>query len=161
MPRPSYSTPGWSPDEALWDELARISCDLIWKKVKFDASYSHLVSNQKIGVYLICANTPKEAIKQLSAYTVLYAGQVRSHEHGLQARFLEHVRNPKIKLQWYIKCYYPNVHFWFAHVDDASLIDELETLLIEAFNPPCNSISAPSSSAIIARIGAGRPIGRH
>lgn len=160
MPRSSYSTPGWSPDETLWNELAKISGDLVWKKVEFATSYSHLVPDRKIGVYLICANAPKEIMKQLGAYTVLYAGQVKSQERGLRARFLEHVKNPKTKLKWYIKCYYPNIHFWFAHVDDTSRIDELETLLIEVFNPPCNSISAPSSSAIIARLGAGQPIGR-
>ena len=160
MGRTRSSTIGWSPEKNLWNELIRVSKNLSWKKIKLDLSSSHRVSKQ-IGVYLICACHPYEAVKGLKAYTVLYTGQVKSEDRGLRTRFLEHIKKPNAKLKLYLNCYYPDVHFWFAHVDKPTQIDELEALLVETFNPPCNSIGAPGSSALVARLGTPRFIGRN
>ena len=153
------NTVGWSPEKELWKELVRVSGDLAWKRVNLDSSHSHRIPKQDTGVYLICAPPPSEAVKMLNAYTVLYAGQVKSQSRGLQTRFLEHIRTPTAKLRLFMDCYYPRLHFWFALVHDPSQIDSLESLLIETFNPPCNTIGAPGSSLLLARLGTPRLIG--
>lgn len=158
MSRSHSPASGWSPNRKLWDELGALSKDLSWKKVEFDRNRSHLVSNNDRGVYLICASPPIETISVINAYTILYAGQVKSRNRSLRTRFLEHIRNPNPQLKLFLDCYYPIIHFWFATVQDQSRIDELEVLLVETFNPPCNSISAPGTKALLARLGTGRTI---
>ena len=153
------NTVGWSPEKELWEELVHVSGDLAWKRVNLDSSHSHRIPKQVTGVYLICAPPPFEAVKMLNAYTMLYAGQVKSQSRGLQTRFLEHIRTPTAKLRLFMDCYYPRLHFWFALVHDPPQIDSLESLLIETFNPPCNTIGAPGSSTLIARLGTPRPLG--
>lgn len=138
--------------------LEHLSKGLSWKKVDLDKNRAHLVSKNDQGVYLICASPPVKTINVISAYTILYAGQVKSHGRSLQDRFLEHIDNPNPQLKLFLNCYYPTIHFWFAVVQDQSKIDELEILLIEIFNPPCNSIKAPGTQVLLARLGAGRTI---
>ena len=152
-------TIGWSPVKKLWHELTHISGEIRWNRVDLDTNRSHQVPHQDIGVYLICAHPPSEAVKDLNAYTVLYAGQVNSRNRGLRTRFLEHIRHPSPKLRMYVDCYYPSLHFWFAVIREPSEIDALESLLIATFNPPCNSIRAPGSPALLARLGTPTLIG--
>ena len=159
MSRRQPSTPGWSPEKKLWDELEYLGEDLSWKKVELDQNRAHLVSKNDRGVYLICASPPVKTIDAINAYTILYAGQVKSRNRSLQNRFLEHIRRPSPQLKLFLDCYYPAVHFWFAIVQDPSKIDALETLLIETFNPPCNDIRAPGTQVLLAGIGVGRIIG--
>ena len=154
-----FKSVGWSPEKKLWNELVSVSGDIQWKRVDLNSSRSHRIPKQDTGVYLICAHPPSEAVKGLNAYTVLYGGQVKSPNRGLRARFLEHIRRPSAKLRLYLDCYYPAVHFWFALLREPSEINALESLLIEVFNPPCNSIQAPGSSTLLARLGTPRPIG--
>lgn len=151
---------GWSPERKLWDELGRLSTDLSWKRVAFDPNRASRISMNQRGVYLICASPPVEAIEAINAYTVLYTGQVKSLTHGLRARFLEHIRTPSPQLKLFLECYYPAVHFWFTAVDDRSKIDDLEALLRETFNPPCNAIRAPGTQVLLARLGIGRIVDR-
>ena len=153
-------TVGWSPDRKLWEALDRAGEGLSWRKVDFYRDKAHLVSREGRGVYLICAAPPVRAIDRINPYTVLYAGQVKGRHRTLRDRFLEHVRNPSPQLKLFVDCYFPAVHFCFATVDDPSRIDELEVLLLELFNPPCNRISAPGTQIILARIGVGQFIGR-
>lgn len=150
---------GWSPERKLWDELRNAGRELSWKKIEFDPNKSHLLPENARGVYLICASPPKDAINALGAYTILYAGQVKSERRSLRNRFLEHIRHPRPKLKLFVDCYYPDVHFWFAIAHEPSTIDSLEILLIGIFNPPCNSISAPGTKSTLACLGAGRSIG--
>ena len=151
-------TTGWSPERGLWDKLKETGEDLSWKKVEYDPNKSHLLPGDDRGVYLICAAPPANTINALNAYTILYAGQVKGERRSLRHRFLEHIRHPKPKLKLFVDCYYPDVHFWFAVAHEPSKIDALEILLIEIFNPPCNSISAPGTKITLARLGAGRLI---
>ena len=158
MSHPHSSVSGWSHERKLWDELNTLNRGLVWRKVEFDQNRSHLVSDNDRGVYLICASPPAETINVINAYTILYAGQVKSRNRSLRTRFLEHIRNPSLHLKLFLDCYYPAVHFWFAAVRDESKIDDLEVLLVEAFNPPCNRISAPGTQVLLARLGTGRTI---
>lgn len=151
-------TPGWSPERRLWNELENLSGTLFWKKVELDRNRAHLVSESDQGVYLICASPPVQTINAINAYTILYAGQVKSRNRSLRTRFLEHIRNPSPQLKLFLDCYYPSVHFWFTAVRDQSTIDGLEALLVETFNPPCNSIRAPGTQTLLARLGIGRII---
>ena len=149
---------GWSIDRGLWTTLDGLASDLTWRRVDLDRSRSHLVSACDGGVYLIAGCPPCCALTEIGLYTVLYAGQVKSVRRNLRDRFLEHIKRPNPKLRCFIDCYYPAVHFWFAVTQNPSLIDNLETLLIRTFNPPCNSINAPGAHVLLARIGAGNPI---
>ena len=150
---------GWSPNEKFWVELTSIDENLTWKCVNLDKTRKHLVPGDT-GVYLMCAHPPRNVMKALQLYTVIYAGQAK--KRGLQTRFLEHinVNQPNSKLRMFLKCYYATVDFWFALVHEQTEIDRLEVLLIETFNPPCNTIGAPGSRPLIARLGNERPIGR-
>ena len=152
------SVTGWSPERQLWSALEFLCRDLAWKRVDLDRNRSHLVSERDRGVYLIAAPPPMRVIDVVSSYTILYAGQVRSR--NLRSRFLEHIKNPNPKLRLFMDCFYPTIHFWFAVTDDQSRIDALESLLIQTFNPPCNSISAPSTQILLARLGHGKKINR-
>ena len=151
---------GWSPDRTLWTTLEGLGRALSWRRVDLDPSRSHLVSASD-GVYLIAARPPSRAMAEIGFYTVLYAGQVKSMQsisRNLRVRFCEHISRPNPKLRLFIDCFYPAVHFWFAVTHDRSLIDQLETLLIRTFNPPCNTIDAPGAKVLLARIAAGQPI---
>lgn len=148
---------GWAAEKNFWRELEKSSDKLTWKRVPLDLSRQHLVS-KSTGVYLICAPPPDGIVSDLRLYTVLYAGQVHSKKHGLRARFREHVKKPSPKLRVFNDCYYPNVDFWFTRVSDQKQIGKIEALLIEIFNPPCNSIRAPRTQPLIARLGKRVPI---
>ena len=150
---------GWSYQKELWDELERLGRSLSWTKVPSDPNASHRVPKNDIGVYLICASPPADPVKPLNTYTVLYAGQVNSSHRGLRTRFLEHINKPTELIRLFRNCYYPNFDFWFSVVNDSSRINELESLLIETFKPPCNIKKAPGSSTLLARLGVGRRIG--
>lgn len=155
MTRVSSRTIGWSCQLDLWRELQQVGKNRSWRSVELDSERSHLIP-LATGVYLICARPPIEAVKRIGTYAVIYAGQVKSPERGLRTRFLEHIHRPNPKLRMYMDCFYPNVQFWFTLASDQSGIDELEGLLIDTFNPPCNSIRAPGSSAIKGRLGTPR-----
>ena len=157
-PPPRSSATGWSPNRRLWDELQNLGEGLSWRKVAFELSREHLLPGDH-GVYLICAAPPTKTIDIVKAYTILYAGRVTGSRRGLRDRFIDHIKNPSAKLKIFLDCYYPTVHFWFAAIKDLSRIDDLEILLIETFRPPCNSIRAPGTKALLARLGTGRTIG--
>ena len=149
---------GWSPEKELWDELEKVGGDLSWRRVDFDSNQSDQLPRNDRGVYLICAAPPGSTISIINAYTILYAGRVKSDRRGFRSRFREHLNNPSRNLQLFRSCYYHDIHFWFAATDDESQIDKLEILLIEAFNPPCNSIRAPGTRPMLARLGTGKAI---
>ena len=148
------SANGWSTCSELWSELVHVTKDLDWKKIDFNRDSSHRIPKDSNGVYLICARSP---VKATSAYTVIYVGQV--NRFRLRDRFLEHVKNPGEKLQQFISCFFPNLDFWYARVSELTTIGEIETLLIDAFNPPCNRRRGPRANAIMARIGTTKLIG--
>ena len=156
----SSLAPGWSGERALWIELARAGQNLPWKHEPLDSTRSHLIPPGDIGVYLICSPPPEQVLDTLPVCTVLYAGQVYSERRGFRTRFLEHIQRPAPKLRVYLRCYFPGVEFWYASVRDHARRNSLETLLIETLNPPCNSIQAPGSTKLLARIGRPAPIGR-
>ena len=153
------SNTGWSSERKLWTELEQLSNGLLWKKVIFEPDREHLLPDSDRGVYLICATPPIESLSVVSAYTILYAGRVKSSHRSLRDRFLEHIRRPSAKLKIFVDCYYPTLHFWYATEERQSRIDALEILLIETFRPPCNSIRAPGTRAFLARLGSGQIIG--
>ena len=150
---------GWSSEKLLWEALDNFGQGLSWKKILFAKNMSDLVPGNTQGVYLICATSPAKPTNQLSLYTVLYAGKVSSPHRSLRMRFIEHNKNPNSKLKKFMSCYYPNIHFWCAELDDTAQIDELESLLIQTFNPPCNSKAAPGTGVLLAHLGAAKPIG--
>lgn len=154
---PHYSIPrSWSPAKELWSELNRISGDITWSRVKFDENSSHVIPVKSKGVYLICADTPRDVLQTIGLKTVLYAGK---SETCLKSRFLYHIRSPNWKLKVYLESFIPDTFFYYSKVNDTSRIGELENLLIQTFNPPCNSISGPGTSFLLARIGPPRAIG--
>lgn len=152
---------GWSSEQRLWNELRTLVRDLTWTRVAFDLNCADLLPERRNGIYLICAAPPRDAVTAVGAYTVLYVGKVTRRR--LRARFRDHVGKPNPKLEQFVDCYYPDIHFWFSVLSDVSRIDTLESLLRETFNPPCNSISPPGTRVLLARIGIGVPItaGRH
>ena len=149
---------GWSPERALWLELERVSGTYSWRCVNLDSTRAHQIPKES-GVYLICASPPGSLATEISAYTVLYAGQVNSSKRGLRTRFLDHIQRPDPKLRLFLECFFPSVHFWFTLENEPSRINELESILIGTFNPPCNKIGAPGSSILIGRLGIPRRIG--
>ena len=155
MSRKFGNSPGWSPEKIIWEKLSSISNNLSWKCVNLDKTRKHLVPGNDAGVYLMCAPPPTNTLDDLHLYTVLYAGQVK--KRGLQTRFIEHISKPNAKLRMFLDCYYPRVDFWFAIVHEHTEIDELETFLIDTFDPPCNNIGAPGSRTILARLGEAKP----
>ena len=156
MPPRRPESNGWSPNKELWDELVRLTDNLVWNNCKLDPSFKHRVPKHS-GVYVICSSPPFPPAVTLKPSIVLYAGQSKGN---LRSRFNEHSNNPGPLLQPFARCFFPNVEFWYTRIDEVSQIDEIEILLIETFNPPCNSIRAPGASTIIARIGESVPIGR-
>lgn len=151
-----HRSSGWSSEKKLWSELTKFSQDLKWKKVAFDLNCEYLLPDHCGGVYLICAAAPQNVVTEIGAYTILYVGKVTSR--SLRARFREHVGKPNPKLEQFVDCYYPSIHFWFSVLSDDSRISAIESLIKETFNPPCNSISPPGTRVLLARIGAEVPI---
>ena len=87
-------TAGWTLDRTLWNELLRVSKELSWRRVELYVQNSYRIPVDNTGVYLIGTRPPFQALKSLEAYTILYAGQVKSSARGLRTRFLEHIRKP-------------------------------------------------------------------
>jgi len=150
---------GWSCEKSLWDRLESLGKDLSWRKVKFYPDNISKVPAKKRGVYLICAYPPVNLLKNIGAYTILYAGQVKSHHRGFQNRFSEHIKGRGTLISSFNKCYYPNLDFWFSCISEDSLIDEIESLIIDVFRPPCNKIRGHSSQYIPALLKNSRRIG--
>ena len=158
MSSPRSSNTGWSPERSLWDELESLGRDLSWKKVALEQNRGHLLPDGQRGGYLIGASPPAPSLNAVNAYTILHAGQVKSPRRGLRGRLLEHVRRPTAKLEVFVECHYPMVHFWHAIMNNASRIGTLKILLMETFRPLCNSIRAPGTQASLADIGKGGTI---
>lgn len=154
-----HSYVGWSPEKKLWEQLDRIGKNLQWRRVSLDSNYLSRVPRSS-GVYVICTSPPFESVKAIGAHSVVYAGQVKSTNRGLQTRFREHIMNPSAHLKLYLDCFFPSIYFLFASVTDTDLIDKIEGFLIEAFNPPCNKIGAPGSSTLLARLGNPTIVGK-
>lgn len=155
---PRANARGWSPEPLLWTSLAKLSNGLKWHKAPFIKETEHLVPSDRIGVYLVCAETPAPSLTTVGAYTVLYVGSVTARSRSLRQRFREHLAAPKPILARYHRCYFPAVHFWFTPMTDALRASELEALLKTVFNPPCNDINPPGTSFLLAKIEAGTPI---
>ena len=149
---------GWTYEKDLWDRLSTAGRDLSWKNLSFDENSRHLVPEHDGGVYLICAKPPPGFVEPVPVYTVLYAGKVESTEHGLRRRFLEHLRRPSPILRIFRLCYFPHLYFWCVAIHDQSRISEIEALLIETFNPPCNQRRAPGTDVLLAKIGIGQKL---
>lgn len=148
---------GWSPDIKLWKALERTAENLIWGScIALDPNARHRIPIYS-GVYVISAEPPFKSKVAFKPSAVLYAGQSKT---DLRSRFITHCKDPSPSLKQFIQCFYPNVHFWYARIDEKSQIDKIEALLIETFNPPCNSIRAPGASTIIANIGTSIVLGQ-
>lgn len=151
------STPrSWSPEKELWSALNRISEDTTWSFVKFDENSGHVIPSKSKGVYLICADTPRDVLHTIGLRTVLYAGK---SESCLKTRFLRHIRSPTPKLKMYLESFISDTFFYYSKMVEISRIGEIENLLIQTFNPPCNSISGPGTSHLLARLGPPKEIG--
>lgn len=96
----------------------------------------------------------------VASRTVIYAGQASSLRSGLRSRFQHHRKKPKPLLDRYLRCFGATTEFWYAEVLGAAELNRIEALLIETFNPICNDIAAPGSSAFLATIGDPIPVSR-
>ena len=148
---------GWSSDKHLWDSVRALCGELEWNCVPFDTARQFAVPADKGGVYAICASAPTDD-PQFQPDTVLYVGKVTSTTRGLRTRFREHTTTNDESLRRFLRCYFPNITFWFAVVRGTFQTGEIEDCLIRAFNPPCNRIAASGSIAIQARLLEGRAI---
>ena len=156
----SIYTGRWSTEKELWSELNKIGRDTTWSMVKFDENSSQIINQNTKGVYLICAYTRIVVVKQQEEEkilrTVLYAGRSTS---CLRKRFLDHIKSPEPPLQAYLKSFHLKMEFYYTKVSDNFRISDLENLLIETFNPPCNSIRGPGTAQLLARLDPQRIIG--
>ena len=144
----------WSPEKGIWEELKQLCKEATWACVPLDKRRKDSIPSDT-GVYLMCVRPPVPELKAIKLYTVIYTG--KTEERGLRTRFLEHAKNPTDRLRAFIKCYDNKVDFWYF-VTDKENIGQMEKWLYEAFRPPCNVISPPSSPAIKARLGQFRTI---
>ena len=157
MPRLGSSTPGWSADKKLWDHLDKLSRGLSWRKVEFSPSREGVVPSSEHGVYLICASPPAKTLDAVNAYTILYVGQQQGGTRSLRERFREHIDTPKPAFKAFVDSYFPAIDFWFAVVKDLATIDDLESILIETFNPPCNLARGRGAEVLLAHLGPPQP----
>ena len=150
---------GWAADAKLWQELHRLAAKYSWTRIAFDSNLAVNVPETP-GVYVICAHAPYPTKLGRTAYTVLYAGKVRRLPRTLRARFVEHCKRPNPALRPFLLCFHPKVHFWWSSIADSEEVDQIETLLVESFNPPANMIRAPGTGVLLARLGQTRPVGQ-
>lgn len=143
---------GWSPDKNLWENLKDVADSLEWRKVRFLRKNEVRVPKQS-GVYFISIASKLKISSTIN--TVIYVGQSKS---SIRSRFKDHIASNKLRP--YLDCFYPDSQFWFAYINDEEKINEMEVLLINAFNPPCNSIQAPGTKPILARLGKSKIIGQ-
>lgn len=152
---PHNSTPrSWSLEKELWSKLNQISVDTKWSRVEFDKNSIQHIPPKSKGVYLICADTPQDVLREKGLKTVLYAGQSKD----LKSRFLEHTRNPK-QLKEYLESLIQYTFFYYTKVGDDSRICDLEILLRQTYDPPCNLINPPGTSYFLAHLGPSEEIG--
>ena len=146
----------WSLEKELWSKLNQIGGDTTWSRVKYDKNSIQHIPPKSKGVYLICADTPQDVLREKGLNMVLYAGQ----SEDLKSRFLEHIRDPKQQLKEYLDSLIQYTFFYYTKVGDVSRICDLEILLKQTYNPPCNQINPPGTSNYLkAHLGLPEKIG--
>ena len=112
---------------------------LNWNKVKFAKEEAINLPKDKQGVYtlVIC---PEIANHPLTGY-LMYVG--KTERQGFRKRFMQYIRDktsPKARprIKELVNYWEDNLWFYYAVVDDVTLIDQLEDDLISAYIPHAN-----------------------
>jgi excinuclease UvrABC nuclease subunit len=121
-----------------WENYPSIYC-LNRQKVKFDSSHVRSVPNDKRGVYTFVAEAAT-ANHPACSY-LLYVG--KAEKQGLRKRYVKYLRAPRewrrrVHITRMVENWADHLWFYYAEIDDWSLIDQVEKELITAFLPPMN-----------------------
>ena len=150
---------GWSLQGEAWRQLIRLheELSLKWQRTVLSASHHQQVPARP-GVYAIEFASPL----QLGAGQDNGCAPIRAPIYvgksitSIRGRFYKHAGDDPQDLialarQWPNLAPLPRVFSW-AEVSAIDAVSELESRLIECFNPPCNKIGG-------LRLSAGRPAG--
>ena len=141
---------GWSLDATKWQDLLTLEAKLClrWKRCLLRPDQSYLVP-QRPGVYVIEIPSPMQVadLDKLALGTVrpirspAYVGETGS---SLRSRFMEHtgpLAQDRIRSARALPlpAKLPRWFIW-TEIADYSAVQQLESIMIDCFNPPCNKI---------------------
>ena len=129
-----------SPD--LWKNLD-LPQPLYWIRTKFDQTEANDIPNDLIGVY---AFVLEPNIAHIGLAYLLYVGKTTQH---FRARFDKYKRDQRDQhtkralVHIMLNAWPGRLAFYYAPIDDRSIVQEIEDQLIAAFKPPvCRSYPA-------------------
>ncbi len=117
----------------------RSLCSLDWRRVKFDSSHARSVPNDRRGVYTFVADAG--IANHPACSYLLYVG--KAEKQALRKRYVKYLRAPRewktrVHITRMVEYWAGHLWFYYAEIDDWSLIDQVERDLITAFLPPMN-----------------------
>jgi|GEM_PF-5607676 len=141
---------GWSLDATKWQSLLGLEerLGLNWKRCELKADKSYLVP-QRPGVYVIEIPSPMQVADLRSLATggvrpirsPAYVGETGA---SLRSRFVEHtgpLAQDRIRQARELPApaKLPRWFIW-TEIADYPAVQQLESIMIDCFNPPCNKI---------------------
>lgn len=141
---------GWSLDATKWQSLLALEgrlC-LTWKRCLLKAEQRHYVP-EKPGVYVIEIPSPMQ-VADLGKLATGSVRPIRSPAYigetgaSLRSRFVEHtgpLAQDRVRLARALPfpANLPRYFIWTTIADYAA-VQQLESIMIDCFNPPCNKI---------------------
>ena len=130
-----FQTREFTLSPELWNTLD-IQCNLNWTRVKFEEQLASQVPNRSMGVY---AFVLEPGIANLKLAYLLYIGKTT---RNFRVRFREYLRKqqdskPKrLHVKQMLTMWPDNLWFYYAPIEDMSIVKPVEANLIGAFKPP-------------------------
>ena len=123
----------------LWRKCA-LPVQLNWQSpIKFSRNNRQRVPTDQIGVYAFMLEP--DAVKAPKSAYLLYIGKT-CDKRGFRARYLRYLngreRLARPKIGEMLERWEEHIWFYYAPIDDAALIFQVEKALIDACIPPCN-----------------------
>ena len=152
---------GWQFDASLW---AQVPADLrnsnSWRYVGFVANEAVLVPDRISGIYCVCTGPvgrrPQHISRLHDLFSILFTPIYIGKTANLRRRFLEHCKNPSLKLDAARRCFGGSMQFWY-HRLMADRLAAYEAVLIRCFGPTAND----KPESITGTLGDPIAIGIH
>lgn len=117
-----------------------LSVNLTWQGVRFDAAYVQNIPADQRGIYSFVVQ-PNIANHPACSY-LLYVGQTKRNFRVRYREYLrdeaEGLRSRRLHISGMLNKWKGYLWFYFAHIDDETLIEPTEDVLLAAYLPPTN-----------------------
>ena len=141
----------------MWQEC-RPPVELEWNSVLFNEDNRGLIPSDEFGIYVFMLE-PNLSGPPKSAY-ILYIGQT-GNSRGFRRRYGDYLyyqrTGERIVISRMLRRWRGHLKFYYAPVEDGSLLNDVETMLLNACVPPYNDKfeghQGPGINAFIREMG--------